>query len=111
MPLTGMPTVRTVSLDAMGIKATARLVQQLALLAGEGKPAPVQADDVRKHEMEALSKSMADRELARGNELVAWRARLWADLAAMRKRVEDLWAHHQKGVRARDLRLEQEQTA
>jgi len=104
-------SVRTISGDAMGIKATAGLLMRLGIREEEGRPMPGQDADPRQGEIEAFSKSLADREAARVNDLVAWRARLSADLAAMRKRIEELWVHHQKGVRARDLRLEQEQEA
>jgi hypothetical protein len=107
-----MATVRTVSPDAVGIKATARLLRQLALLAGEGQPAPAQADDFRKCEIGGeFTKFLIAYHVARREAFLAWLASLYADLAARRKRIEDLWAHYQQGVHARDLRLEQEQAA
>ncbi|MBM3260339.1 MAG: hypothetical protein FJY99_11410 [Candidatus Sericytochromatia bacterium] len=103
--------VRTLSGDAMGIEATAGLLQRLGLREEEGRPLPGIVADPRKKGVEAIQSSFADWAASLVNEVMAWRAKLAVELASMRRRVEELWAHHKEGVRAHDLRLEQDREA
>ncbi|MEB3237619.1 MAG: hypothetical protein VKO64_08340 [Candidatus Sericytochromatia bacterium] len=49
------------------------------------------------------------RQTARAMDLAAWRIQLELELTIRRQRSENLWNRHMKGVRAEELRREQEQ--